>query len=159
MIGNRATRSQVMQYWPGLKNDFSRSQSLSDVGWVNYQAPTRALGNTQHLDFHLKENARHLGADIDELEAAQGKVKLLGVPQLTTTSAVISFVAPDGMGCPVDYSHNDAAVIANFTRVHDPGGTRARSIRLPGLAPGTLYHYRVNCAAEQPTGSFQTRNE
>jgi hypothetical protein len=159
MIGNRATRSQVMKYWPALKNDFLGSQSLSDVGWVNYQAPARALGNTQHLDFHLNENDHHLGADIDVLEAAQGKVKLIGVSEarLTATSATVSFVAPDGMGCPVDYSRSDAAVIANFTRVPDPGGARARSITLPGLEPRTLYHYRVNCAAEQPTGSFQTR--
>ncbi|HMF75116.1 MAG TPA: fibronectin type III domain-containing protein [Bryobacteraceae bacterium] len=170
MIGNHATRSEVMEYWPGLQNYFPKNQSLSAVGWLNYQAPLTVLGNTQNTDYHLKANwcqdcknppgdGRSVGADIDILDAAQGAVKLVGTPdaQLTQTSAAVTFVAPDSMGCPVDYSSSDAAVMANFTRVNDPGGARARTISLTDLSPGTLYHFRVNCAVEQPTGSFRTR--
>jgi phosphodiesterase/alkaline phosphatase D-like protein len=93
------------------------------------------------------------------LEAAQGKVALIGVPEanLTSTSAVVSFVAPDSMGCPVDYSASDSNVITSFTRVSDSGGARSRNITLSGLTPGTVYHYRVNCAVQQPTGQFRTR--
>jgi phosphodiesterase/alkaline phosphatase D-like protein len=92
------------------------------------------------------------------MQAAQGKVTLVGVPEanLTSTSAVVSFVAPDSTGCPVDYSSSDAAVMTTFTRVSDAGGARPRNIALPGLTPGTVYHYRVNCAVEQPTGQFRT---
>jgi hypothetical protein len=159
MIGVHASRSQVMGYWPKLKNYFASDQDLSTVGWMNYQAPRHSLGNAQNLDFRLKSNTNDVGAVMDALEAAQGKVKLLGVPeaQITQTSASIAFVAPDAMGCPVDYSRTDPQVINDFARVADPGGARTRSISLRGLAPGTPYYYRINCAAEQPTGSFKTR--
>jgi hypothetical protein len=170
MIGNGATRSQVEEYWPRLKNYFPKSQALSGVGWVNYQIPVHALGNTQHVDFHLRadwcsgcgadEGVRSSpGADIDALEAAQGKVKLVGAPeeQVTQTSASIAFVAPDNTGCPVDYGSSDPTLINSFKRVADPGGSRIRSISLRGLSPGTVYYYRVDCAAQQPAGSFRTR--
>jgi hypothetical protein len=61
------------------------------------------------------------------------------------------------MGCPVDYSSSDPSVITGFTRVSDSGGARPRNITLSGLTSKTLYYYRVNCAAEQPTGEFRTR--
>lgn len=169
MIGNGVTQAQVMSYWPILKNYFPSNQALSDVGWFNYQVPVTVLGNTQHTDYHLKANwcagcgnpasdGRDIGADIDALEVAQGAVKLVGAPeaQLTQTSAAIAFVAPDSVGCPVDYSSSDPAVISSFTRVADGGGARVRSIPLTGLASGTVYYYRVNCAAEQPTGILRT---
>lgn len=76
--------------------------------------------------------------------------------QLTSTSAVVSFVAPDSMGCAVDYGSSDPTLISSFTRVFDPGGARPRNITLSGLTAGTVYHYRVNCAVQQPTGQFRT---
>jgi hypothetical protein len=159
MIGNHVTRSLVMSYWPILKNYFPHSQDLNNIGWLNYQVPLHTLGNTQNLDFHLRANEHNVGADIDALEIAQGKVKLIGTPdgQLTQTSAAVAFVAPDRAGCPVDYSDFDAAVMTKFKRVADPGGGRERSVTLTGLSPHTLYYYRVNCAVEQPIGSFRTR--
>jgi hypothetical protein len=157
MIGNHASRFEVVGYWPKLKNYFPHSQDLGSIGWVNYQPPAHALGNPQNTDYHLQANEHDLGADIDAMEAAQGKVKSLGVPaeKVTQTSAAIAFVAPDRAGCPVDYS-TDPAVMTNFKRVADPGGARERSVLLPDLSSGTVYYYRVNCAAEQPTGSFRT---
>ena len=159
MLGLHASRSQVMSYWPNLNNVVASDQDMSSVGWTNYSKPVHVLGNAKNMDFRLMSKGAAVGADIDALEAAQGKVKLLGVPeaQLTQTSASVAFVAPDGTGCPVDYSRTDPGVIDTFSRAADAGGARARSISLRGLAPGTLYYYRINCAAEQPTGSFKTR--
>ncbi|MGH9583846.1 MAG: hypothetical protein ACRD4O_12995, partial [Bryobacteraceae bacterium] len=96
--------------------------------------------------------------DINALEAAQGKVTLVGVPasSITSTAAIIAFVAPDAQGCPVDYSATDPALVTNFTRVQDAGGRRPRNIALSGLAGRTTYYYRVDCAVQQPTGSFRT---
>jgi hypothetical protein len=176
MIGNGVTQAQIQAAWPGHtgNNYIPSNTSLNSVGWFNYQTPVTQNGDTQHLDFHLKANycagcsgsgvgpandtTADVGANIDQLEAAQGKTTLVGAPAstITSSSAKIVFVAPDSGGCPVDYSSSDPTVISNFTRISDPGGVRARNISLSGLSSHTTYHYRVNCAVEQPTGQFKT---
>jgi hypothetical protein len=97
--------------------------------------------------------------DINALEAAQGVVKQVEIPAATITSntAVIKFTAPDKFGCAVDYSNSDRSLINNFRRVSDAGGETDRAITLSGLSAGTVYYYRINCAVQQPTGQFQTR--
>jgi len=160
MMSPDANQATVQSWWPSLHNYIPSDMSLNNTGWLSYSKK----------DFHVTSkycsgcsspasDSRDVGADIDVLQAAQGKVTLIGVPEshLTSTSAVVSFVAPDSMGCPVDYSASDPNVITSFTRVPDSGGARSRNITLPGLATGTVYHYRVNCAVEQPTGQFRTR--
>jgi hypothetical protein len=160
MMSPDANQATVQSWWPSLHNYIPSDMSLNTAGWLSYSKK----------DFHVTSkycsgcsspasDSRDVGADIDVLQAAQGKVTLIGVPEsnLTSTSAVVSFVAPDSMGCPVDYSASDPNVITSFTRVPDSGGARSRNITLPGLATGTVYHYRVNCAVEQPTGQFRTR--
>jgi hypothetical protein len=175
MIGNGVTQAQIEAAWPGhvSSNYIPSDASLNSVGWTKYQAPTAQNGNPQHLDFHLKSNycsgclgsavgpandRTDVGANIDQLEAAQGKTKLVGAPasHITSSSASVAFVAPDSAGCPVDYSSSDPLVMSSFTRVNDAGGTRARNIALTGLSSHTIYYYRVNCAVEQPTGRFRT---
>ncbi|HEY3457547.1 MAG TPA: hypothetical protein VGK64_23400 [Bryobacteraceae bacterium] len=160
MMSPDASQATVQSWWPSLHNYIPSDMSLNSAGWLSYSKK----------DFHVTSkycsgcsspatDSRDVGADIDVLQAAQGKVTLIGVPEanLTSTSAVVSFVAPDSMGCPVDYSASDPNVITSFTRVSDGGGARSRNITLSGLTPGTVYHYRVNCAVEQPTGQFRTR--
>jgi hypothetical protein len=133
--------------------------NLGNAGWLSYSKQ----------DFHVTSkycsgcanpatDGKDVGADLDALQAAQGKVTLIGVPEahLASTSAVVSFVAPDSMGCPVDVSASDPAVITSFTRASDAGGARPRNVTLSGLTSGTVYHYRVNCAVEQPMGQFRT---
>ncbi len=91
-------------------------------------------------------------------------VTLTGVTGITATSAAINFLAPDTQGCPVDVSSTDPTLTSSFTRFTDAGGGRtalqgggnARSVTASGLASGTLYHFRVNCMAQAPTGQFKT---
>ncbi|HEY3936715.1 MAG TPA: hypothetical protein VGL97_04765 [Bryobacteraceae bacterium] len=175
MIGNGVTQAQIQAAWPGyVSNNYIPSDtSLSSAGWFNYQAPVAQNGNTQHLDFRLKgtycagcvgsgfgpaNDGADVGANIDALQAAQGKTTLVGAPasSITSSSASVAFVAPDSAGCPVDYSSSDPLVMSSFTRVNDAGGTRTRNIALSGLSSHTTYYYRVNCAVEQPTGEFRT---
>ncbi|MFL6451438.1 MAG: DUF4082 domain-containing protein [Bryobacteraceae bacterium] len=123
-------------------------------------------------DFHLRSDSQFisggavrasdgssLGADIDALDAAQGKVTLIGVGNgsISASSATVSFVAPDAQGCPVDFSSTDPTLVSNFTRVSDAGGNTVRNIALTSLSPHTTYYYRVNCAVQQPTGLFRTK--
>jgi hypothetical protein len=160
LMSSDSSQSTVQSWWPSLNNYVPSDMSLTNAGWLSY---------AKH-DFHViskycsgcafpGNDRKDVGADIDALQSAQGKVTLIGVPEahLTSTSAVVAFVAPDSMGCPVDYSSSDQAVITGFTRVSDSGGARPRNITLSGLASKTLYYYRVNCAVEQPTGEFRTR--
>jgi hypothetical protein len=96
-----------------------------------------------------------LGADIDALEAAQGKVKNVRVLSITSSGATVYFTAPDATGCSVDRS--TSSNFATFTRVANAGGARVQSVALSGLSSGTTYYARVNCAREQPTVSFRTQ--
>jgi hypothetical protein len=155
-----ADQATVQSWWPSLNNYVPSDMSLSSAGWLSYSKKDFHITNRYCSGCSFPGNdGKDVGADIDALQAAQGKVTLIGAPEagLTSTSAVVAFVAPDSAGCAVDYSNSDPSVIASFTRVSDPGGVRTRSVHLSGLLPGTVYHYRVNCAVEQPTGQFRTR--
>ena len=105
----------------------------------------------------LSEETKGMGADLNALEVAQGKVKLLGATGITAASAEIGFIAPDAQACPVDYGEEDPKLIAKFTRVPDSGHDRSRSVKLSRLKARTQYSFRVNCAVEQPSGTFRTK--
>ncbi len=163
-------QSTVQGYYSGMpaSNSVMSSslggvpQTVASVGWFNSSS-----GVTP--DFHLKSSSayisgganrgtdgRDVGADIDALQAAQGKVTLTGVSSITTNSAIVTFVALDGVGCTVDYSSSDPTVVSSFTRVANAVGAGVQNVMLSSLATGTTYHYRVNCAVEQPMGQFRT---
>jgi hypothetical protein len=156
-----SNQSTIQSYWPSLANYVpSNPSDLTGVGWFS-------LNNN---DFHLKSkycsgcgnagsDGKDVGADIDQLEAAQGTVKLIGVPQSTLggTSATVAFVAPDSQACPVDVSASDPTVIGSFSRWPDTGTTRNRAVSVTGLTAHTVYYYRVNCAVQQPLGQFRTK--
>lgn len=150
--------STVLPYQSGV------SAAVAALNFVN---PAKASG----ANFHLKANSpiisggqvkatdgNDVGADLDALERAQGKVTLTGVTALGTTSATVTFVAPDSQACPLDYSSSDASLVTTFTRVADPGtNVGTRTVTLSNLTSGTTYRYRVNCAVAQPTGQFRTK--
>ncbi len=151
-------RGEIRSWWPGLSNSVpAKPSDLSELGKV-VRDPIRGEAEFEPND-DPPEDRRGFGADVKALEAAQGKVRLAGVPatSITDTSASVLFTAPDKAGCPVDYSSSDPTVINAFTRVADPGGSVSRSIALPHLSANTNYYYRVNCAVEQPKGQFRTR--
>ena len=175
-----ATMTSTFPYWSSASRSIwlptssssTVPQSLASVGWWNTDFTSGLYdsnGNYAGLqpNFHLKSTSPYIatsgdskqaGADIDALEAAQGKVVLVGVPasSITSNSAEVVFVAPDAQGCPVDYSSSDPTLVNNFTRLSDAGGSRQRRIALTSLTSKTTYYYRVNCAVQQPTGSFRT---
>lgn len=156
------TQSQINTAWPAALNIVPASMATSNVGWYN-SSEVGNLGNFRLKStspyIHAANDGLDIGANINELEAAQGKVQLGGVPSgmITTTGATIAFLAPDAQGCPVDYSSTDPTMITSFTRQADAGGARARAVALSGLSSSTLYFYRINCAVQQPTGQFKTR--
>lgn len=115
---------------------------------LRYDSPYLSGGSIRATD------GFDIGANIDALEAAQGKVTNVHVFAVTSNSATVSFVAPDTFGCSVDWSSNSFAA---FTRTLNPGGSRVQNVFLSSLPGQTSVQYRVNCAVVQPIGSFQTR--
>jgi len=118
---------------------------------LNYQSPyiSGARASSDGLD---------IGADMNALEAAQGKVTNVHTYGTTTTATTVAFTAPDTTGCSVDYGTvNFPSGTGGWTRVPNTGGQRAQTVALAGLASQTTYTYRVNCAVMQPTGTFATQ--
>lgn len=86
-------------------------------------------------------NSAGIGADIDALIVAMGKVTGVQTPMVTSDSATFSYFAPDGRGCSVDVSTDGL----NWIRANDGGGSRARAVTIGGLLPGTTYQSRILC--------------
>lgn len=168
--GSNATQSSVRTNWPTLypSNIVPNTVDLNDIGWWKLNADKSG-------DFRLKNSSPYisggankandgsdLGVDMQGLRDAQGYVTLTGVSNAsiscaTTCAATVAFVAPDAQACPVDISSTDSTLINSFTRTTDSGTGRVRNVALSGLARNTTYYYRVDCAAQQPTGQFRTR--
>jgi hypothetical protein len=90
-----------------------------------------------------------------ELAARQGRVLNAEAEAVGAGSAVIRYLAPDSKACSVEFG--PSAVWGTGRRVSDGGGARQREVRLTNLSPGLRMHYRILCAAEQPSGSFLVR--
>jgi len=132
----------------------------ADVKWLNASLAAPYNFRLRHDSPYISGGANRAsddmdaGVDMDALEAAQGRVSNARAWGLTASAANIAYLAPDSAACTVEYG--TAATWGTGTRVSDSGGDRARNVPLSGLARGTLYHYRVLCAVEQPAGSFRT---
>jgi hypothetical protein len=77
------------------------------------------------------------------------------VISVTSTTAIVSFPAPDSFACTVDWSTH--GTLAPVTRVANASSGRIQAVTLSGLPSTTVISYRVNCAAQQPSGGFRTR--
>ncbi len=168
--GNILTGSEdrwtIRSWWPGLNNYVPpKPNDLSGLGKVirdPYSGYEEYRPNPAFCDNcgRPSEEWKYAGVDVDKLDRAQGKVKAVNVPaeSIDSHSAEIVFTAPDNQACPVDYSESDPAVIRDFVRVKDPVSSDfKRKVSLSHLAAKTTYHYRINCAVEQPRGTFTTR--
>ncbi len=175
-------KATVQSWWPNGKNFVPDDPTdQTSAKWFNISSAWDSSIATSYTpysspfakpNFHLRSDSQFisggavrasdgtsLGADIDAMEAAQGKVTLVGVgnSSITTSSASVVFVAPDAQACPVDFSSTDPTLVNNFTRVNDAAGTPVRNVPLTSLSSHTTYYYRVNCAVQQPTGQFRTK--
>ena len=134
--------------------------AVVDVKWLNPSAAAPYDFRLRHDSPYISGGAnrasddKDVGVDMDALEAAQGLVKHVRARSIGATSAVVSYYAPDTVACTVEYG--TSATWGTGTRIADGGGDRARNVTLTPLSSGTLYHYRVLCAVEQPAGSFLT---
>jgi len=174
VLMSNGTQGAVQTVWPNTLFNYipSTPSNYGATGFFHYVTPTEFVnGNVDHENFRLNSSGPYcsgcgspasdgldVGANIDQLEAAEGVVTLIGVPNssITTTGATVVFIAPDSAGCSVDYSSTDSTLVNSFTRIADAGGARVRNIALTGLTTQTGYFYRVNCAVQQPVGAFRT---
>lgn len=168
-------KNLLVPYWTnsqaqtGLVNESTVSTNYSGLDpfiatGASVEARLAHIGFFDESDLRMRADSPYLsvgtdglqiGADIDALEAAQGKVKNVRVLSITSSGATVYFTAPDSTGCSVDRS--TSSNFATFTRVANAGGARVQSVALSGLSSGTTYYARVNCAREQPTVSFRTQ--
>lgn len=157
-----ASSSGAESAYSGLQNVWVQSgdsiaSRLAGVGFANPdQQDFRLSGQSPYKSGAAKNGSdgKDLGADMDLIEAAQGKVRNVREIEISGSSARISFLAPDEFGCAVDYSQSRS--FTTFTRKPNPGGTRIQTVLLDNLTAGQQYFYRVLCAVEQPSGSFTT---
>jgi len=101
----------------------------------------------------IADDGLDVGVDMAVLEAAQGKVSNVRTFDVAPTSAKVGFLAPDAMGCTVDWSADNWTT---FTRIPNSGGGRVQNVSLSGLPAHSTILYRVNCAVMQPVGSVST---
>ena len=103
------------------------------------------------------------GANIDQLEAAQGVVSNVHT-STTAMGPMIAFFAPDSFSCSIDVdpSADDGKFTPGvFSRiagsaVSGTGGQLAeQTVLLTGLTPHTQYNLRVNCSSQQPKITLQ----
>ena len=144
----------------GTQTIFPAGQSIAarvaSVGWFSAAAKNFRLASSSAYVSGGQKHAGDgldIGANLDALEAAQGRVSNVHVFSLSSNSATVAFLAPDSFGCSVDWSTNGWST---FTRVANADGSRAQTVGLSGLPGASAIAYRVNCAVMQPSGLFST---
>lgn len=150
--------------WTGLTNTTvpagnTIAARAAFIGFTSYDASIPGFINPKLLVSSPYHNAgtdgKDLGADIDAQCVQQGCVTGVSASAITGTSELISFTAPDTVGCPVDYG-TDSTLVTWTGRKPNAGGARAQSAPLSSLIATTVYYYRVDCEVEHPTGTFTT---
>lgn len=154
------TTGQCSTLATGYPNDLFTlgSTALNRQAAVGFLAPSASLfglapGSGFTSGVSPSQFLLDMGANFDLIDQMQGNVRNVHVYGITSSSANVSFIAPDSFGCLVDWSQNN---FATFTQTTNPGGNRNQNVALTGLPSGVRIQYRVNCAANQPTGSFNT---
>jgi hypothetical protein len=129
---------------------------IANVHWNNEPVDMRLHNNSPGISGatpKLSTDGLDVGADMDAIAVAQGAVSNVRVRAIATTTATVSFLAPDTFGCTVDVTSNN---FGTWTRFTNAGGGRVQDVNISGLTTGTAYRAVVNCAAQQPTVSFTT---
>ena len=136
---------------------------VSAIGWKTPLSYGAAGGDYRLRELssyisgsHLASDGFDVGANIDQLEAAQGKVSNVRTDELSSTGATVEFTAPDSAGITVDWGTSAFWTGSGaWTRVANAGGQRAQTVTLTGLPAHALIYYRVNGTVMQPTGTVQ----
>jgi hypothetical protein len=172
------TQAGIQSIFPTLKNN-NYIPGSTDLSTYGFFLTTPLSNNTNILptnpDSHLRYNSlllasgsykstdgKDIGADINAINDAEGKVQAVSIPasQVTSNSAVVTFVAPDSQACPVDYAilnPTDPYLVNSFQRITDAAANRNRTVSITGLTTKTVYRVRINCAAFQPMLVFRTQ--
>lgn len=164
--GYNYSQATCASYWTSLSGVTCHGTSeanayarFTTVGFFDYTTTNRNF-RLKHSSSYVSGGAnrgsddKNVGADIDAIDAAIGKVKNTRARAITASTATISYTAPDSDACTVEYS--TSATWGTGSRTSDGGGDRVRNVDLSGLSSATGYYYRVLCAAEQPNGTFTT---
>jgi len=131
----------------------SANQRVAGAGFFNASGRNLTLRVDSPIKAGVQMDGLDAGVDLNVLESTQGKVRNVRL-NAGVTSATLSYVAPDETACFIDYSADPLG--PSPTRMSDGGGNVLRSVPIPDLSPETRYYYRLQCATEQPTGSFVT---
>lgn len=133
---------------------------LDAVGWTSRTEGNLSLSpsSAYNATHGISTDGKDPGIDWVESQRSQGAITNINVLSTGSTSATISFTAPDpGKACYVSYGTDGD--IPSYTRT-GPSFTNstARSITLSSLNAETTYKYLVMCdsASEQPVGTFKT---
>lgn len=166
MVGGILSDATVTGAFSG---EFPPNLVPSGVGWnakvttINWLCGLTCTGNKPQLK--LAPGSPYITASTDMtpigiedwtvFEQTLGRVNNVSVGSITGASAIVSLTAPSTFGCTVDYN-TTGDFTDPYTRVANVGGSTAQSVDLTALSLNTEYFYRINCASEQPTGSFTT---
>ena len=117
----------------------------------------RLLSSSPYISgAHYTTDGLDAGANIDQLEAAQGVVSNVHPFATTSTATTVGFLAPDGTCLTIDYDYTGSFTPGAFTRVTNScGGARVQNVALTGLTADALVHVRVNGQAYQPQITVQ----
>lgn len=160
-----ANQAAVQAMWPGGTNVIPVDMDVSHNGFYHYALDDTAdfrltnvsvynSGGTNHASDHLPMGI----VDMTSLLNAQGQVGCCGVGAVTTTTASVSFRAPDTQSCPIFLSTSPwNSTLPSYTSYADSGTSPGkRSVALTSLATHTVYYGMVMCSSFQPTFQFKT---
>ena len=153
----------------GAGSSYLYTDVASAVSWFSLPNPTKSANGS---NFRLRHTSPYIsggsspgndgldrGADIDALEAAEGKLSNLHTFKVSSTGLTVGFLAPDGYCVTVDAdpsSDNSNFTPGTFTRfTNSCGNARVQNVSITGLTAHGTYTFRVNGTTMQPTFTLQ----
>jgi hypothetical protein len=148
--------STVSNAFPNpLKNSIPNAGSVqANLAQIKFAA-TNITGKYTGLDLRLAAPSPYLktatdgtqaGANLEQLQRAQGTIIQLRPLMVSSTTATISAFVPEaGEKCYVGYGTSNAAGTWTWTAANT-ANSRERNIAVSGLTPQTRYFYSMACA-------------
>jgi hypothetical protein len=164
MKGN-SSASEITRAYSGLPNTFVRTESnvagrIAAAGWSSpASANFRFSAGSPYIagGASAGNDGKELGANIDQLEDAQGRIKNVNASSITSANASITFHSPDsGTPCYVGYGTNPDPVTWIVTP-SETSPSQERTIAISSLSGATAYSYQVWCSGAAPTATATFR--